>query len=39
MWESVIEFCLTVYVFCECRYMAPEVFRHELYNNKVDVYR
>lgn len=20
------------------RYMAPEVFRHELYNNKVDVY-
>ncbi len=21
-----------------CRYMAPEVFRHERYNNKVDVY-
>jgi hypothetical protein len=22
-----------------CRYMAPEVFRHEPYNLKVDVYR
>lgn len=35
-WPAVHTCCLCGHT---CRYMAPEVFRHEQYTNKVDVYR